>query len=224
MPAGLGVGAPGMWWRWVVTCLAVRMTIRHDSRWQLSDSALQRLLMRLDADLERAGEQYEALRRILVKYFEWRGALQPDACADETLDRLARKLEQGVEIPDVRAYARGIARLILLERTRSIEAQHVTLEHTSKTLAAPGMAMESTMMACLDRCLAELPDASRAIIVAYYADERRTKIEGRQQLARTLGLTAAALRNRAQRLRDRLADCVMRCEGADKGSSDKEGA
>lgn len=68
------------------------------------------------------------------------------------------------------------------------------------------------MMTCLERCLAELPDANRAIILGYYADERQTKIDGRQQLARNLGLTAAALRNRAQRLRDRLGDCIMRCE------------
>jgi DNA-directed RNA polymerase specialized sigma24 family protein len=190
------------------------MTIRHDSRWQLSDGALQRLLARLDADPERAGERYEALRRTLLKYFEWRGALEPDTCADETLDRVARKIEQGAEVPDLRSFAYGIARLIVLERARSMAARQVTLDHVSDMLTAPEPAREAPMMTCLDRCLAELPDAGRTIILGYYADERRTKIDRRQQLARELGVTAAALRNRAQRLRDRLSDCIMRCERA----------
>ncbi len=190
------------------------MTTRHDSRWQLSDGALQQLLMRLDADPERAGERYEELRRTLLKYFEWRGALEPDTCTDETLDRVARRIAQGAEVADLRAYAYGVARLIVLERARSMEAHHVTLEDTARTLAAPDPATETPMMTCLDCCLGELPDASRAIILGYYADERRTKIDGRQQLARALGVTPAALRNRAQRLRDRLGDCIMRCERA----------
>lgn len=190
------------------------MTTSPDSRWQLSNGALQLLLTRLDADPERAGERYEALRRTLLKYFEWRGALEPDTCADETLDRMARKIEQGAEVPDLRSYAYGIARLIMLERARSMDVRHVTLDRTLLTVAAPEPVTEEPMMTCLERCLAELPDASRAVILGYYADERRTKIDGRQRLARELGLTAAALRNRAQRLRDRLGDCIMRCERA----------
>jgi DNA-directed RNA polymerase specialized sigma24 family protein len=188
------------------------MPTRRDSRWQLSDGALQQLLMRLDVDPERAGERYEALRRTLLKYFEWRGALEPDTCADETLDRVARKIEQGAEVADLRAFAYGVARLIVLERARSKDMHHVTLEETSKTLAAPEPVMETPLAACLDQCLQALPDASRAIILGYYADERRTKIDRRRQLARELGVTPEALRNRAQRLRDRLADCILRCE------------
>ena len=52
-----------------------------------------------------------------MKFFDWRGGWPPDECADETLDRLARKLEE-VVVDNIRQYARGIARLVLLERRR----------------------------------------------------------------------------------------------------------
>src|SRR4249919_1835401 len=50
------------------------------------------LLARLDPDPDRAAAEYERLRRALGKFFDWRGHPAPDECADETLDRLARKL------------------------------------------------------------------------------------------------------------------------------------
>src|SRR4030095_8986131 len=59
---------------------------------ELSARALRLLLARLDPDPDRAGAAYEALRRALVKFFDWRGARVPEEGADETLDRLARQL------------------------------------------------------------------------------------------------------------------------------------
>ena len=62
----------------------------------LNAPAFQRLLARLDADPARAGERYEDLRRTLVRFFEWRGAPFPDDHADETFDRVARRLDEGI--------------------------------------------------------------------------------------------------------------------------------
>ena len=58
-----------------------------------------------------------------------------------------------------------------------------------------------------------LPAESRTLILEYYQDQRRLKIDRRIRLAAELGLTAQALRSRAQRVRDRLERCVRGCSG-----------
>lgn len=184
------------------------MSLRNGARWELNTEALQRLIARLDPDAQRAGEKYEELRRTLLKFFEWRGAPAPEDGADEVLDRLARKFEQDEQIADLRAYAYGIARLIVLEQSRSPQLRQVPLETISNLAAVPQTA-ESPLVERLERCLAELPLESRSLILRYYADERRSRIDGRRQLARELGVRPEALRNRAQRLRDRLEECVV---------------
>jgi DNA-directed RNA polymerase specialized sigma24 family protein len=172
------------------------------------------LLERLGDDPAGGGEGYESLRRALVRFFDWRGAHAPDVCADETLDRLARRLEEDGTIQDVRAYAHGIARLVLLEQWRRPRARPAD---EADEQAAPAAPEDDPREACFEQCLAELPADGRALILQYYAAEGRQKIEGRKRLAASLFLSDTALRNRAQRLRDRLERCIRRClpPGAD---------
>src|SRR5215470_10383215 len=54
---------------------------------------LQNLLVRLDSDWNRAGEKYEELRRTLIKFFEWNSCFPAEDLVDETLDRVAKKLD-----------------------------------------------------------------------------------------------------------------------------------
>jgi hypothetical protein len=63
------------------------------TKWVLTGEAFKRFLACLDADTEQAGEKYEAIRQKLVKFFDWRGAHFPEECADETINRVVRKLE-----------------------------------------------------------------------------------------------------------------------------------
>src|SRR2546428_2180773 len=66
-------------------------------------------------------------------------------------------------------------------------------------------------VACLDDCLESLPIESRELIVGYYQDTKRDRIDRRKSLAAPLGLQREALANRAQRLRDKLEQCVKSC-------------
>jgi DNA-directed RNA polymerase specialized sigma24 family protein len=177
----------------------------------LSAVGLSRLLARLDPDPERAGALYEDLRRTLVKFFDWRGSCAPDEGADETLDRLAGKLADGDVVEEPRSYARGIARLVLLEQWRrpALQASPAN-ERELDRIPAPDPPEAGAAGACLERCLAELPPGSRELILEYYAAEGRAKIDNRRRLAAALGLSETALRSRAQRLRDRLERCVAR--------------
>jgi RNA polymerase sigma factor (sigma-70 family) len=180
----------------------------------LSAPAFQRLLARLDRDPARAGERYEDLRRTLVRFFEWRGAPFPEDHADETFDRVARRLDEGIEIENLGGYSYNVARLVLLETLKSPDSRRTDLD-MAPALAASDDQHASTAkearLGCLDQCLRALPAENREVILTYYRDEKRARIDSRRDLAARLGINAEALANRAQRLRDKLERCVNAC-------------
>jgi DNA-directed RNA polymerase specialized sigma24 family protein len=182
--------------------------------WVLTGDALGRLLACLDDDIETAGEKYEAIRRKLVKFFDWRGAHFPEECADETVDRVIRKLESGEEIRDIPTYCTGIARLVLLETLKKPDRCQVGLDEVGPVAAPSPQPEENVQQTCFERCLSELPIESRRLILQYYQDEGRRKINNRQAMADGLGIPLNALRSRVQRIRDRLERCVSGCIGS----------
>ncbi len=179
------------------------------------ETDLARLLARLGPDEDRAGREYERLRRTLIRFFDWRGAWPSDECADETIDRLAHKLQDTV-VDDVCAYAHGIARMVLLEwRRKPALAPIDAAEHPQ---AMPDVAVDAGgLQACFEQCLAELPAESRALILDYYQGERAVKIANRQRMAAELKVSENALRSRVQRVRDRLEQCVRGCNAKTMG-------
>src|SRR5262245_4527947 len=180
-------------------------------------AGLRLLLSRLDPDEERAGDAYERIRRALIRFFDWRGASFPEECADETLDRLVKKLEQGVAVIDVEGFALGIARLVLQEAFRA-DARRTSLEAEAQAALHADSAERQRMARYLDSCLENLPGGGRDLVLRYYAaGSRRAKIQSRDRLARELRLSDNALRSRVQRLRDRLEDCVrLKAAGGDR--------
>lgn len=178
-------------------------------------SAFAKLLDSLDEDRDRAGDKYEVLRRSLIKFFEWRGAPFPDDYTDEALNRVARKLDEGIEIKNLGGYCYQVARLIYLESLKGHDSRRTALEsiHLNGDIVdTTGAAIEKELrLSCLDDCLRALPGESRELIVEYYKDEKRPTSGRRKALAERLGLRRDALANRAQRVRDKLEQCVMIC-------------
>src|SRR5262245_56798326 len=130
----------------------------------LTEPRLAELLARLHADPSQAGREYERLRLVLIKFFDWRGAPSPDECADDCLDRLARRLSEQLHVQDVRSCALGIARLVLLERRRQPLMSSIDLLPERVTAAAPARAeREAPLHDCFDRCLAAMPAESRSL-------------------------------------------------------------
>src|SRR5512134_1992159 len=93
-----------------------------------TEETFDRLLASLDADRERAGERYEDLRRTLVRFFEWRGAPFPEDHADETFDRVARRLDEGITIENLGGYCYNVARLIFLETLKNPDSRRTDLD------------------------------------------------------------------------------------------------
>lgn len=186
---------------------------RPRTEWTLTGEAFHRLLSCLDADIDRAGAKYEAIRRKLVKSFDWRGAHFPEECADETINRVIRKLEAG-SIRDIPTYCLGIARLVFLETLKKPDNHHASLEELSSVAATSFQEEDSSEREeCFERCLGELPMESRQLILQYFQDERRDKINNRQAIANRLGIPLNALRSRIQRIKDKLEQGVAECLG-----------
>jgi hypothetical protein len=169
-----------------------------DSRkaWELDRQALDALLGAFAEDRNLAGRMYEELRRRLMNLFAWERCEAPDQLADETLNRLAKKVADGTEIPALDRYAFGIARFVLQEEARKREHRAAAIFE----LKAPAR-QEWTLLEMLEKCLKVLPGASRQLIERYYSENRDT-------LAREQGISINALRNRALRIRQQLVDCV----------------
>jgi hypothetical protein len=83
------------------------------------DQNFSRLLTFLcPEDPDEAGRRYLRLHQKLTGYFQFRGVADPAAAADETLDRAARRIAEGAEVPDIDKFCLGIARFIIMEGWR----------------------------------------------------------------------------------------------------------
>ena len=193
--------------------------------WIPGSTAFRRLLSWLDEDSDSGGERYLEMRRRLVAYFDRKRCLSPDELADETLNRVARRLEEQGTITDAppARYCYIVARFVFFEYLRGPERGHASLTTTPdahqfsavdpKGLSGAGqdVAAQEARLDCLDRCLQQLPADDRALILEYYRGEQGVKIARRRELAARFALTANALSIRACRIRSKLEACVTAC-------------
>ena len=185
--------------------------------WTLTKEAFERLLDSLDANRERAGEKYENVRRKLIEFFEARGSNSPADHADQTINRVARRLDEGERVKDISAYAYGVARLLLKETLRGRGKEPLTLDLAPAPLIVTDddederRHLEEARLKCFEVCLSNLPAASRVLIIEYYREEKGIKIEQRKRQADALNMSLNALRLRACRIRVDLGDCITSC-------------
>src|SRR5689334_23655192 len=150
---------------------------------ELTSQAFIRLLERLGDNEEQSAQKYEELRYTLIRSFEWRGAPFPEEHADETFNRLARKLEEGVEIRNINDYTYTVARLVWLEAIKGGDKRRASLEEIQHEPIALDRSREvaerEASLACLDDCLDALPGEGRDLIMEYYIDEKLGRIDRR---------------------------------------------
>lgn len=187
-------------------------TLKKD--WVLTQAAFDRFLSCLDAaSRERAGEKYEILRLKLIKYFEWQNADAPEELADETLNRAARKIADGEAIQNLHGYIFGAARHLASERRKRQEREQTALARFSE-LADQSDTEDFALrrLECCETCLARLAEEKRDLIVAYYAADKRSKIDCHKRMADSLAITLNSLRIRAHRIKLELEKCIVECE------------
>jgi len=181
-------------------------------KWTLTQDAFDRLLVAFGGDRESAGQKYLEIRNNLTRFFEWRGCSFPEDHADETINRMAKRVAEGEEILNHSGYAIGVARLLLLEINKGRQREQSALAEIG---AAPDAyvpeADDESRLTCLRSCLQTLSPDNRELILQYYQGEKGEKIGNRKKLLERFGVPVNTLRMRALRLRERLQSCVEGC-------------
>ena len=188
--------------------------------WTVTPEAFDALLHSFASDRDHAGRLYENLRRKLLEFFEARGSHTPDEHADETFDRVMRRIAEGERIENPTGYCYGVARFVWKEASRRRSKEPVELDENAAFPAIINDAnsdldtareLVERRLDCLEKCLDRLAHETRSFIVEYYKEENGIKIEQRKLLAERLSTTLNALRLRASRLRRELAKCTEKC-------------
>ncbi|MFN2493079.1 MAG: hypothetical protein ABR501_09380 [Pyrinomonadaceae bacterium] len=199
--------------------------VQQKKDWTLTPRALDQLLSWLDEGSDSQGQKYLEMRRRLVSYFDRKNCATPDELADETLNRVARRLEEKgfIDSEPPARYCYIVARFVFMEHlreARKVDALRDNLQRQSRgnSFAAVDANDEKDskekILNCLERCTGKLEVLNREIITRYYTGKERVKIENRRALAEELGITMNALSIRACRIRDKLEDCVRECTRA----------
>ena len=172
----------------------------------LRQEDFDRLLAWLADDRELAGTEYEKIRRRLTTIFASRGCRVPEELADETMDRVSRR------VADIRDTYSGNKVLYFLGVANNVH--HEFLKRPALSNPIPELTErddQERTHACLERCINKLTERSQHLIRNYYAEDKQKKIVLRRVLAEQLGINLNALRARALRIREELQVCIERC-------------
>lgn len=181
----------------------------------LTPETFDRLLRWLDPDRERAGLRYEEIRANLLRNFTRYGCPVPEELADDTIDRVTRKLPsiEATYVGDPAPYFYAVAYNIFREYLRRPPADPLPEAGLPAHGLPPDRAVEEeeVLDSCLRRCMEHLPPRHREVILQYYQGEKQAKINLRRELALKQGFKPAALRLFAQRIRESLKKCILTC-------------
>jgi DNA-directed RNA polymerase specialized sigma24 family protein len=187
-----------------------------------TQEGLDRLLSLLDMDREKAGERLERIREKLHTFFSRnprvRSRVDVELLTDITIDRVIEKICKGNDIRNVGAYSRRVARYILLEYIKepeiiSIDGESGGYIASNRQRIDEGLTeaeLRQVYLVCAGQCLQTLePDDQELFLRAkrIRGSEKTTQ----EELATELGMTAAALRNKVFRIREKLEKCARVC-------------
>jgi len=181
----------------------------------LRQEDFDRLLSWLDSDPELAGLIYEKIRRRLITILASRHCSIPEELADETIDRVARRIE------DIRENYVGEKALYFLGVMNNVHHEYLKLPPPPRPpmVDEDEVASKEATHLCLDRCLDKLAPHARGLIERYYSANKRAKIDLRRRLATEFGISLNTLRLRALRIREKLQTCIEKCLQPTRGSS-----
>lgn len=186
--------------------------VRPKSEWVLTQAAFDGFLAMLDRDRDKAGEKYEYIRLKLLKYFQWCGSDAPDIDADETINRVTRRIYEGQDVYNLTGYIYGVAKLVHTESLK--RRSHLRVLDEGSLLELSSIAVEAQVVnyqECLERCLGRLSDEDREVITEYYRYRKTEKVDCRKRLAARLGISLNTLRVKMHRQRLNLEACVEKC-------------
>jgi DNA-directed RNA polymerase specialized sigma24 family protein len=184
---------------------------RQRTKWELNQESFESLLRWLSPDREQAGRRYEDIRGRLIKIFGARGCAEPDLLADETINRVAKRVEEISQTyeGEPALYFYGVANKIHMEQLR--KQKPIERLPPPVPVSVPDSDYYEQEYVCLESCIGHLPARSRDLVLQYYEHETQEKIVQHQRLAERLGIGLNALRIRAHRARLVLRKCIINC-------------
>ena len=184
---------------------------------RLTQGTFDILLSRLNPDRERAGGVYAGLRTKLARFFTLHADYAAEDAADETLDRVARKLAEGATAENIEQYAYNVARHILFEREKRERRTKAAFDHSIAdghhvTHKDPEPEDPTDHYQAMADCLSHLPEVDQKLLREYYSD--KTNAPQRALLSVSLNVSVKQLRLRVFRLRARLSECLRKKRAA----------
>ena len=188
---------------------------------KLGDRGFELFLTWLDLDREKAAKEHLRLHTVLTKHFLAQGCIEPEDLADATMDRVCTILLAGKDLSahNREAYLKRVAYYIQYEYWRA-RKPIVTLADDGSSLRDGWQSSyfdfnekenDEHFHLCLDECLDELLPEERLFLLEYYSQEKRGKIDARDRMAKGLGISNGALRQRKSKLLARVRRCALRC-------------
>lgn len=168
-----------------------------------------RLFEKLSHDGSKPEVFYERLHQKLETVFRLKGLKQSDIAADESLDRLAAKLEdKHYKTEEIERLAFSIARYVYKEFYRGESKEEKAIDGFRQTLlnADPQGEIEKEKRWQIQlRVLERLPAEDRQLLLDYYKEgTSKFKDQWREQLAKSRNLSKNSLRVKVLRIRTKL--------------------
>ena len=168
-----------------------------------SPEAFDKLLFWLNPDRDKAGEKYRRIHLRLISFFSCRGWLDAEDLADATINVVASRIDWLLENyqgePELYFYA--VAKKIHLEELRKKPPP------PPPPPDPPDPEVEEVSN-YLEKCLEELTERERKLIVLYHQGEKQVKIQNRRRLAQEWPMSSNALRIKVYHLHVRLKQCI----------------
>ena len=159
--------------------------------------------------LHRAGIEYAGLHRLVTAFFVGRKCgIDSEALADVTLNRLAKRVNQGESVRNFTSYSLNIAHKVYKEHCRDREKLRAALrelKYLTRNVVEPEEEV-NVRRECQKTCVKTLSASEHRLMVDYYLTGK-----DRSVLAAEFGIPLATLRTKIHRLNLRLAKCAEDC-------------
>ena len=179
--------------------------------WDLTEDLFNLFLSWLDPDRDVAGKKYEAIRHELIRKFDSRQCRVSEDLADQTIDRVIRRLPAIIDSyqGDPAAYIYASARSVFFDHLEKCWSP-LPDDLPDKILLRDDDQKERRSE-CQDRCVSKLEPDDRKLVLQYYREDKQAKIDHRRRLAEALGIEIETMRTRMHRLRNQLRQCIQDC-------------
>lgn len=196
--------------------------------WVLTRDALDKFLYWLDPDRDRAGHRHNRIHHGLCIFLAARGCTDAGSLADETINRVARQIDEGKGIDEIRekpvkpeTYIYAVAKNVLREYydhpDQKKKAPLDDLAIAEILRVDPWKDLSEDMdqekrIACVEQCLQKLELRNREIILRYYKGSKQGEAKrNREEMARELGIKKTKLAKQVMNIKDGLRVCVSGC-------------